>query len=91
MLRAARSNETGEVFMECPHSWWSAALSAWKKDHSQPAPMPVGHIMFDGDMGYQAGFWKYEQFIPNEPCRQPKSDPKPKPLQDQTLDGLYSK
>ena len=64
ITRAARNNNTGEVFVECPHSWWNVALSAKRRDKNTPSPMPVGHIMFDGNAGYQAGFWKNEQFIP---------------------------
>ena len=48
--RIARRLSDGAHFIECPLSHWGLFLDAWKKDHSNPCPMPTGHIMF-GDNG----------------------------------------
>jgi len=44
--RQVRRKSSGEVFLECPLKYWLYFLDIWKKDHKEPCPMPVGHLMF---------------------------------------------
>lgn len=45
-MKHVKSLRTGEVFCECPRSQWGQKLAEWRADHSRPAPMPAGHMMF---------------------------------------------
>ena len=47
--RRVVDRQTGEVFVETIPAKWHRRLNAWKKDHSQPCPMPQGHVMFEGE------------------------------------------
>ncbi len=48
LLRIARNKYTGDRYIECPPRYWKEFLEAWYADHTLPAPMIVGHIMFRG-------------------------------------------
>jgi hypothetical protein len=52
--RIVRKLETGERFIETASEHWTAHLEAWKLDHSEPCPMPVGHLMFRHPKAYGA-------------------------------------
>ena len=52
--RIVRKLESGERFIETPPEHWAARLHAWKRDQSQPCPMPVGHLMFRSPTEYGA-------------------------------------
>ncbi len=52
--RIVRKLESGERFIETPPEHWTARLHAWKRDPSQPCPMPVGHLMFRSPKEYGA-------------------------------------
>ncbi len=52
--RIVRKLESGERFIETPAEYWAPRLAAWKRDRSQPCPMPLGHLMFSHPAAYGA-------------------------------------
>ena len=46
--------ESDERFVETSPEHWAARLEAWKRDGTQPCPMPVGHRMFLHPREYSA-------------------------------------
>jgi hypothetical protein len=51
-MKIVRRISTGETFVECPLGLWDDKLRAWKRDHTQPWPMPEGHTMFKRPFSY---------------------------------------
>ena len=47
MERVVEKPDGSERFIETPLKLWKERLATWKKDHSKPCPMPVGHVVFD--------------------------------------------
>ena len=62
-MRMARRKSNGEHFLEVPPEHWDLFLGRNQADGSHPAPMPVGHRMFNFPQEYGVDVFEVDDVL----------------------------